>query len=271
LADLRPRHVERLKEALLASGLAPQTVGDILRVLSQALRKAVARELMARNPADSAAVDRPRGVTAEVHIVTEDVARGILSTVRGTDPWDPAVHLALGASMRREEVLGLRWSDVSFDAGRAMVGQTVTWAGGVLNIEEATKTRKSRRSVPLPAFVVEALRRHRAAQAERRLRLGAAWQESGLVVDRGDGRPWSPPSFSKGWGRFATRTALPPITFHGLRHGYATLMLAAGEDIKVVSEIMGHANPAITHAIYQHVIPRLKTEAAGRLDRLIGS
>jgi integrase len=114
--------------------------------------------------------------------------------VAGTDLEMPVV-LALGTGMRRGEVLGLRWRDIDLDAGRARVVQTIQCVNQGL-VFVPPKTHRSRRAVSLPAFVTEALRAHKAAQNERRLLLGTAWQETGLVVDRGDGLPMAPGSLT---------------------------------------------------------------------------
>ena len=103
----------------------------------------------------------------------------------------------------------------------------------------------------------------------RILFLGEAWQDGDRVVDRGDGGPVSPPSFSTRWARFATRHEFGAITFHGLRHGAATLMLAAGVPDPVAVEIMGHADARIL-ARYQKVVHALRRDAAHRMDALLG-
>jgi integrase len=268
LGQLRPAHVERLRDELLAS-LSPQTVGDVLRVLAGALRRAVAKGLIARNPADPSIVDRPAGKPKPLPVIGPELASRILEAVRGTDPWDVAAHLALGCTMRREEVLGLQWSAVDLDAGCLDVTRTATWAEGALHVGPP-KSEAGERTLELPGFVVEALRRHRAAQAERRLLAGEAWTDLGLVVDRGDGSPWPPPSFSKGWERFASKAGFRGVTFHALRHGAATLLLAGGVPDAVAIEIMGHADTRILRR-YQEVVPQLKREAAGRLEALLGA
>jgi integrase len=268
LSDLRPSHVERLRDEL-GMTLAPQTVGDVLRVLSQALRKAVARGLMGRNVADPDVVDRPAGKPKPLPIITPDLAGTIFGAVRGTDPWEVAASLALGVTLRREEVLGLAWSDVDLEAGRLTVRQVLTWADGQTH-EGPPKSGAGARALELPRIVAEALRRHRAAQAERRLRVGEEWQDHDLVVDRGDGGPWQPPSFSTGWARFAAKAGFPEITFHGLRHGAATLMLAAGVPDPVAVRVMGHADARILRR-YQEVVPQLLKDAAARMDGLLGS
>ena len=132
------------------------------------------------------------------------------------------------------------------------------------------KTEAGKRTVPLPAFVADALRRHRAKQSKRRLRLGSAWQaEWDLVVDRGDGGPWVPPTFSRAWTSFAKKAGFPVVGFHELRHGAATLMLAAGIPDAVAIKMMGHRDTRILRR-YQKVVDRLKREAVERLDELLG-
>jgi integrase len=136
--------------------------------------------------------------------------------------------------------------------------------------EGPPKRDAGERRIELPLFVAEALRRHRIVQNERRLLVGAAWVDSDLVIDRGDGRPWQPPSFSKGWARFAAGSSFGDVRFHGLRHGAATLMLAAGVPDPVAIRTMGHADVRILKR-YQEVIPALQRDAAEKVDALLGA
>jgi len=111
--------------------------------------------------------------------------------------------------MRREEMLALRWSDLDLDAGTARVTRTLTYAGRQLLIREEAKTEAGNRTIDLPAFVVAALNRHKAAQAERRMLLGPEWagaerHEDDFIIEKGDGHPWEPTGLSKCWKRWAT-------------------------------------------------------------------
>lgn len=280
MSSLRTAHVERLRNGLLSEKVerkdgeirlrfSPHTVGDIMRVLSQALSKAATRGLISRNWADAALVDRPAGRPEEVPAMEEESAKRILEAVRGQDPWDAAAHLALGLTMRREEVLGLRWADVDLADGALTIRNTITYTPGQIH-QGGPKTEAGRRTVPLPAFVADAIRRHRTKQSERRLQLGSAWQGTwDLVVDRGDGAPWMPPTFSRAWTAFVRKAGLPDVGFHELRHGAATLMLAAGIPDAVAIEMMGHRDTRILRR-YQKVIDRLKREAVAKLDELLG-
>lgn len=263
LSDLRPSHVERVRDRLLSDGLAPQTVSDVLRVLSQALSRAEARGLVGRNPADPKLVHRPTGTPTSFTVIDPALAGAILNAATGQDPWDAAVHLALGLGLRREEVLGLRWSDVD-DA--VHVRQDLTAADGKLHIGPP-KSKAGRRDLPMPSFVAAAIQRHRLAQAERLLPIGLPRPE--LVVCNAIGQPFQPASFSGMWRDFATPNGFEGITFHTLRHGAATLLLAAGVADTVAMRTMGHADTRIL-ARYQDVVSELQRDAAARMDELLG-
>ena len=132
LVDLRPAHLERLRDELGAR-LAPQTVADVPRLVSQAFAKAEAKGLIGRNPAAAALVQRPAGPTRDFPIITPTFGRLILASCEGTDPWDAAAHLALGLSLRREEALALAWDDIDLAAGTVKVQRTLTYAAGELH------------------------------------------------------------------------------------------------------------------------------------------
>jgi integrase len=159
------------------------------------------------------------------------------------DPGEPA------AAARHEAIVKLRAK------GKVHLGEPKTAAG--------------RRTVMLPAFVLDALKRAKAEQNKRRLLIGADWVERNLVVDRGDGDYWIPPSFSTGWRRFAAKAGFLDVPLLGLRHGSATLMLAAGVPDPVAAQIMGHADTRILRR-YQDVVPELKREAASKMGELLG-
>lgn len=264
LCDLRAKHVERLRDRLLVEErLSPQTIADVLRVLAQALSRAEAKGWVGRNWADPRLVNRPVGPKPRFTVIEPKLGATILEAVVGVDPWDAAVHLALGLGLRREEVLGLRWEDV--DDKTVHVRQTLTYAGGAMHVGPP-KSDAGERDLPLPAFVARSLKRHRAAQAERLLAIGII---PSLVVDNGIGEPWIPASFSTGWRRFAKAHGFSDVKFHGLRHGAATLMLAAGVSDAVAIKLTGHADTKILRR-YQEVVDELKLDAATRMDALLG-
>jgi integrase len=269
LCDLQEGHVEQLREALLKKKLAPGTVNDVMRILGQACRRAVVKGLLEYNPADADRVPRPSHDPKKFVVIGPQLAQRILEAGKGLDPWDAALNLALGCGLRREEVLGLRWSHVDFDAGTIRVTETVTWAGGRFH-QGPTKTKASVRTVPMPTQVADALKRHRKAQA----RIGS----DGLVIDNGRGGPWSPPTFSTYWRRFAKQHDLRGrtldgtervITFHTLRHGAATLLMAGQVSDAMAMRILGHTTVKMLDR-YRDPVTELLQDAGQRMSAMLG-
>ena len=118
--------------------------------------------------------------------------------------------------------------------------------------------------------MLEALKRHRAHQAEERLHLGEAWQDDRLVFANHFGGPYFAGNLRETWFYpLLKRAELPHIRVHDLRHTAATLLLAHGVPVKVVSEMLGHANIGITRSLYAHVLPHMQQQAANTMDDML--
>jgi integrase len=258
-----PTFCPRRHQCGLSEQLTPRrSVNAVSAGPLQALARAEAKGWVGRNWAAASIVNRPTGPKRDFLVIDQAKARKILKSVVGADPWDAAVHLALGLGLRREEVLALRWEDV----GEAVkVRRALTYAAGEYHVGPP-KSEAGEREIPIPGFVADALRRHRVTQAERLLAIGIRPE---LIVDNGIGEPWLPASFSTGWRRFAEAHGFDGVTFHTLRHGAATLLLAAGVADTVALEVMGHADTRILRH-YQEVVDELKRDAATRMQDLLG-
>src|SRR2546430_16655715 len=114
------------------------------------------------------------------------------------------------------------------------VRRILTRAPGNRYIESEPKTEKSRRSIMLASFTVEALRRHRVRQLETKLQMGTAWQEHDLVVCTSLGTPLTPNRALKPFKGLLKKAGLPDMRLHDLRHGIATMLLSMGVNPKVV-------------------------------------
>src|SRR6266702_6711630 len=190
LRDLHPLHLQHLYGALLEHGaggyrdrLSASTVLNLHRVLVQSLGWAERFGLLERSPAKAARPPRPR--RAEPKVVDPALAERILEAASGTKLELPAAF-ALATGMRRGEILGLRWADLASDDSVAYVRRSLQATGEALVFEEP-KTKRSRRSVALPAFLHPYLERQRTDHASRRAALGASWLDGDLVIDAGDG------------------------------------------------------------------------------------
>lgn len=132
------------------------------------------------------------------------------------------------------------------------------------------KTTTSKRTVALPALVVTALRKHRVAQLQEKLKAGPLYQDHGLVFCSKVGTPLNPKSLVKRhFHPLLEKAGLPRIRFHDLRHTHATLLLAEGINVKVISERLGHTNAGFTIKTYTHVLPNMQKEAAEKFDFLL--
>ena len=100
---------------------------------------------------------------------------------------------------------------------------------------------------------------------------GPLWQDSGFVFIHPNGTPLSPDQIAQDFVRIVRRYNLPHLTFHGLRHAYATLGLIAGIDSKVVSESLGHSTITITITLdlYSHVMHKMKETHAQIIANLL--
>ena len=98
---------------------------------------------------------------------------------------------------------------------------------------------------------------------------GSAWTDSGLVFTSEDGRPLRAGHISEHFAVLTRKAGQPPIRFHDLRHGAATLSLAAGVDIKIVQEMLGHSTSAFTRDVYTSVVPEIATAAAEAVAAIV--
>jgi integrase len=266
LQGLGPERLNALYSELLQGGrLSPRSVQYVHVIIHRSLRDAVRWGKVTRNVSDMA--DPPKGKSSRnMATWTGKELFAFLGQLQG-DTLHAPILLAATTGMRRGEVLGLRWSDVDLDQGRVTVRQTMTAirdvdTGRHVIVTGEPKTAKSRRSVPLPAQTVAALRAHRKVQAQQRLMAGPGWTDHGLVFGEPNGQPIHPDRFRERFEYRVAKSKLPRIRFHDLRHTYATLALQAGVHAKVVSEILGHSSIGITLDVYSHAIPSMLEDAA---------
>ncbi len=144
-----------------------------------------------------------------------------------------------------------------------------TWAGVSAASGIRPKTARSRRRVELTVLALDALRRHRAAQREARLKAGSLWHDRGLVFTNAFGGYVSVSNLLDGFRGLLACAELPRVRFHDLRHTAATLMLARGIHPKIVSEMLGHATVAITLDLYSHVTETMQRAATREIDLLL--
>ncbi len=267
LTKLGPQHVQALLREKSAAGLSPRTVQYIRAVLRIALNKALKWGLVTKNAA--ALADPPRGERPEVQPLTPEQARRFLEAARD-DRLNALYSVALALGLRQGEALGLRWEDVNLDAGALRVRQQLQRINGKTQLVDL-KTAKSRRTIDIPASIVVSLRAHRTRQLEERLLAGERWQDWGLVFTSTIGTPLDPGNVLKRFQTLLKGAGLPHQRFHDLRHTCASLLLAQNVHPRMVMEILGHSQIAMTMDTYSHIMPAMRREAANMMDAMLAA
>lgn len=249
-------------------GLAPQTVQHVHRLLSQILSSAVKARKLRTSPME-AVQTTPKVRKEEIQVLDDAELAALLKHLKGRAIYMP-VMLAASTGMRRGEVIALRWKDIDLDRATLQVVQVAEETKAGVTVKEP-KTDRSRRTIALPARLVQELRSHKRQLAEHRLKLGMGKDERDLVLPTFDGRMRTPRPFSKEFAREAAAAGVPHVTFHGLRHTHITHLLRSGVPVHVVSARAGHANPAVTLNIYAHMLPGQQEGAAAIVDSALNA
>jgi integrase len=259
---LTPQQVQRLLNDKHRAGLKPKRIHAALRA---ALNDAVKFGIVPRNVA--ALVTPPRVADYEIEPFSPDQVRTLLFGLKG-NRLEALYSVAVAMGVRQGEALGLRWEDVDFSAGTLRVRYGLQRIKGKFDLVE-TKTRKSRRTLYMPAVTLVALREHRTRQLEERLAFGPDWARTDLVFTTPVGTPIDASNLRHSFYRLLKAIGLPQRRFHDLRHSCATLLLVQGVPARVVMETLGHSQITLTLNTYSHVPSELQREAATRMNDLL--
>ncbi|MEW2065965.1 site-specific integrase [Streptomyces sp. NPDC007346] len=259
VADVR-RFLVRLEQQTTAA-----TAKESHRVLRTALTAACREELVMRNVATL--VEPPSAVARDLSPWSLDETLSFLTSAR-KDPLYAAFVLAIALGFRRGEIVGLRWENVDLDKREIRVRTQRQRVRGEA-YEDDPKGRRRKQTLPLPALCVAPLRWERLRQAALREAAGDQWEETGYVFTTRSGRPIEPRNLYRSFTRVAGTAGLRVIRLHDARHGCATLLTAAGVAPRVVMEILGHSQIAVTMNIYAHVVQDTQREAVSHLDRML--
>jgi integrase len=289
LKELQPQQVQHMINEKSTSGrtrtdnygkkggpLSPRMVEYIYSVLHTALEQAVKNGLVVRNVCD--AVDKPKKVKHEFMPWTTEETNQFLSSIKDSRLF-PFYLTECGTGLRRSEILGLQWPDIDFKTGTLTVRRSLVRVKGGYKFGEP-KTKKSRRTIPLPEQVIQKLKAWKAWQSKEKM----AWHALHIDVEPSKkpefnplnmvfcdeiGQPLKPDFITTSFKRDLERAKLPDIRFHDLRHGHATMLLELGEDLKVISERLGHSSITMTADTYSHVREKMQKEASNKLDKVL--
>jgi integrase len=270
LRSLRTQHIDDLYTSLLASGgrngdgLAPKTVHEVHVIIRSALNDAIDCGLLRNNAAAKARSPRPDSRRRTGTSVWDAIQLAEFIETASRHRLYLTLHVAAFTGMRRGEVAGLRWADWNPTTHRLSINRTRQVVAG-RSTEFAPKTRTSRRCIDLDPTT----ERHLRTWQTRQQLDGIGTGPNDPIFTNTGGEPLHSESISQLFARIVAKSGLPRIRLHDLRHTHASLLVANGAPIKVVSERLGHAHPGFTMATYQHVLPGMSAKAATDFATLI--
>jgi integrase len=268
LASITPLDLQSLYGAMTSNGLTARTVRYTHSVLSSAFKQAIRWQMLQQNPC--ANVELPKQQRKEMMALSPEQAACFLTAIQ-ENRYGLLFSLMLATGLRPSEALALQWSDIDWQRGSITIQRKLTRLRDNSWKFEEPKTVKSRRSIPLPSSLVEALKGHRKAQLEERLQWGSEWQNYNLVFTSEGGTPVHERNLLRRYFKPAlVQAGLPAqMRLYDLRHSCATLLLADGENLKVVSERLGHSSITLTADVYAHVSESMQRQATDRMERML--
>ncbi len=268
LTALTPQHVRQVMTAVTRRGASARTAQLTRAVLRSMLADAEREQVVHRNVATL--VRGPRVERVEVVPWSAQEAAKFLASMREHRLYAlVAVGISLG--LRKGELLALRWDNVDLEGGTLRVVETVQRLGkGVGLVVGTPKTARSRRTVPLPEVCRRALLEHRELQDKEREAAGTTWTEHGLVFTTRTGTVLEPRNVNRLLDERIAAAGVRRIRFHDMRHTCASLLLSQGVQPRVVMEVLGHSQMAITTDLYGHVMPPATRAAAAAMDDVLG-
>lgn len=271
---ITPRQVQRFINTLSEPGanrsrkdrgLSPKSVKNHLSFVSAVFSYAVKMGMIQYNPCRAVTLP-PLETGKEKTCYTLEEAQAFLDALADAPLcWQVFFSLALFGGFRREELCGFEFSDFDFERCTVSVRRASLYTASEGIFTAPTKTTKSRRTLKLPAWIFDLVKRLRVEQARQRLALGDQWHECGRLFTKQDGSPVNPEKAYKWLRGFCEEKGLPFYGVHQFRHLNASLLIYNGEDVRAVSAALGHSQTSTTLNIYAHTFETAQARACDAL------
>lgn len=259
LAKITNADVRRWVAEMLGQGLSPTTARKAVFALRQCLSAAVADGRLMMNPALD--VPLPSERLKSPRFLSQDEVEVLAAAM--PDRYSALVLVGAYAGLRWGEAAGLTRSNVDVLRSRIRVVSTAVEVRGHITLGNEPKTRRSRRTVPVARSVMRRIEQHLAEFVQP--------EADALVFTAPGGGPLRRSLFARrAWAPAVKRAGLADITFHGLRHSFVAILVAAGCNVREVSEWAGHSNVAFTLTRYGGLFEDGSDAAVDRLDELLG-
>ena len=262
--------VETMMNRLASQGRSVRTVQAARNSLSRLL-KAARREGLVDGIATENASHARRTLASEIGPASKalepEQVKKLLDVAHETR-WEPLVTTLALLGVRKGEALALSWSDVDLDQGSVTIRRSlsrITNNGHSRMLIAPTKTKGSRRTLPLPAVLVAVLRSWKVEQTRQRLKVGYLWGRDwigeNLVFTTPIGTPVDPDNLRHALERLGREAGIGHVNPHRLRHSVASVLIANGHTPPEVARILGHSSPSVTLMYYAHAFDNASVRA----------
>lgn len=253
LSQLNSLAIDNFYTELESKGLSSATIRKIHTIVRSSLEYAKDYKFISINPA--AVVKPPTVKHKDIEVWEEKEIVYFLDAIK--DEYDYIIYyLALYTGMRKGEILGLKWQDIDFYNNKIRVMRSYTKTGF-----SKGKTDKARRVIDIDDNTIEELKAHEKVIEKNKRVCGNEYNDLDLLICRVDGSPVDVRNVNRRFEKLIKKLDMKKIRFHDLRHTHATLMLAMGIPVKVVSERLGHEKVELTLNTYAHLLPSMQLDA----------
>ena len=261
---ISPIDIQKFVSTLVHAGLAPDNVKNHVRLVSVILNYAVKKRIITFNPCVT--VTYPVAREVERDFYSKEEVRQMLALLKNEDESKKpfAVFFTLAAFMgaRKGELVGLEWKDIDFENSMISINRAYYYSSHEKTYYTDTpKTKTSRRSLKMPAHVMDTLKEYREWQDGQREICGGSWVETDRLFTKWNGEPMTPNAPSAYLTAFCKRTGMRKVNVHSFRHFNASALIDGGVDVVAVQAALGHSTPATTMSIYSHAFDNAKTRA----------
>lgn len=261
-----------IDEVIHGRGLAQATARRGFLALNQLMKEAVAVDGLPKNPC--ATIKAPKRGTPRQNPLSVRKAKAVttgLMQMRMTKTVFAAL-CALLFGISEGEVCGLRVRDVDLEDTRSMLIRTAIGKNGSKTYEKGPKVDPRRRRIYLTGLMASVIRRRISELEAECQEAGREMTDEHFLVGRPDGTYWSPRLLSKSWGQMSETLGLKGLegqrlTYHDLRHTFATCANAAGVDVNTIAKIMGHSTTQVTTMVYISVDPEESVRSLMMLEQ----
>lgn len=275
LQDLKPYHLEeyyryKLKPNSKLNGneaLAKTTIKHHHQNISKALADAVRKGMIYYNPASSART--PKAETFKSEFLNPEQIQDLLALFKGSVIELPVTLCAI-YGFRRSEVLGLTWNSIDFVNRTITISQTLQQhKGDKKNYLDSPKTESSYRTLPMTDDVYKMLNMHKDFQNKKKALLGNYYVDNNFVCTWDNGSVITPNYLTRSFHTVISKSTLPNIRLHDLRHSVASNLLNKGFSVVQVADWLGHSSSTTTLQFYAHNDKSSKISIANSLNNML--